>query len=186
MLPAILGLAQLAPSIIGLFTNNKTAAKAADTVSTVARAVTGQDTDQGALEALKADPNKLIEYQTAVSAHALAIYQEETKRLQAVNETIRAEAASGDPYVRRWRPTFGYCVALTWVALMGAAAYVIATNPAQAGNVITAMGNLSAMWGIALAVLGVAVHERSKDKQVAAGQMPTGPFAALANLLKRK
>lgn len=184
---ALLGLAQLAPSIMGLFTKNETAGRAAEVVSSVARTVTGKDTDDGALEALKANPALLVEYQRAVDAHALAIFQEETKRLQAVNETIRAEAASGDAYVRRWRPTFGYCVALTWVTLMGACSYVIVTDPAQAGTVIAAMGSLSAMWGIALAVLGVAVHERSKDKQVAAGQTPpAGPLAALGALLTRK
>lgn len=182
-MPALLALAQLAPSILGLFTGNKTATKAAEVVSTVAQAVTGQGTDEGALAALKADPAKLLEYQNAVNAQALSLYQEETKRLEAVNETIRAEAASGDPFVRRWRPFFGYCVALTWVALMGAAAWVIATEPAQAGNVITAMSNLSAMWAVALAVLGVSVYQRSVDKQVAAGAPPP---SLLANLFGRK
>jgi hypothetical protein len=179
MLPVILGLAQLAPAIMGLFSKNESASKAAEVVSSVARAVTGAPSDDDALQALKADPAKLLEYQNAVNAQALSLYQEETKRLEAVNATIRAEAASGDAYVRRWRPTFGYCVALTWVTLMGACSYVIVTDPAQAGTVIAAMGSLSAMWGIALAVLGVAVHERSKDKQVAAGQSPLGVFSGL-------
>jgi hypothetical protein len=187
MHPAILGLAQLAPAIMGLFSKSESANKAAEVVSSVAKAVTGAPTEDAALQALKADPAKLLEYQNAVNAQALSLYQEETKRLEAVNETIRAEAASGDAYVRRWRPTFGYCVALTWVTLMVACSYVIVTDPAQAGTVIAAMGSLSAMWGIALAVLGVAVHERSKDKQVAAGQTPpAGPLAALGALLTRK
>jgi len=38
---------------------------------------------------------------------------------------------------------------------------------------------LTPMWGIALAVLGVNVHKRSQDKQVAAGQAPSGILNAI-------
>jgi len=175
MIPAaIYALAQLAPTVLGLFTKDETATKAAEAVSTVAQAITGKSTNDDALAALKTDPKLLIEYQNAMNAQAISMYQEETKRLESVNATIRAEAASADPFTRRWRPFYGYVVALTWGGQMGAISYLVIAEPNQVAAIINAMVALSFMWVTALSVLGVAVHERSKDKQVAAGQQPAG------------
>ncbi len=81
-----------------------------------------------------------------------------------VNTTARAELATEDAYVRRWRPTFGYAVALTWTATMAALSWAIVTEPAQAPAIIAALVNTAPIWGIALAVLGVSVVKRSQDK----------------------
>lgn len=185
MLPAILALAQLAPSIMGLFTRDDTATKAAGIVSTVAKTITGANTDEGALETLKANPAMLIEYQKAINAHALGMYQEETKRLETVNATIRAEYTSCDPYVRRARPTFIYAMAASWTFQMAAISVAMVWKPEQAGPLITAATGLTTMWGVALAVIGVAVHKRTQDKQIAAGIAPTGPMDALKGIFKR-
>jgi hypothetical protein len=179
MAPAILALAQLAPTILGFFSKNETATKAAETVSSVARAITGTDTDEGALEALKANPALLVDYQRAIDAHALGMYQEETKRLESVNQTMRAEYTSGDPYVRRARPTFIYSMALSWTAQMLAISVLVIWKPEQAGPVIGALVGLGTMWSVALTIIGVAVHSRTKDKQVAAGQAPAGILSGL-------
>jgi len=194
MTPAILALAQLAPSILGLFTSNDTATKAAGVVSTVAKAITGKGTDEDALAVLKADPKLLIEYQQAVTAQAVALYQEETKRLEAVNATIRAEYASGDKYVARWRPTFGYVACITWllqgVIVFGVVAYVAVWQPDRLSRTLLAITQLvqalSEHWLYALAVLGIAVWKRSDDKQVAAGAPPEGPLGALKGLFAKK
>lgn len=85
--------------------------------------------------------------------------------LQAVNQSLRAEIASTDKYISRMRPTFGYIMAFTWAAQMLGIAYVIITNPLQAGALINAMSALSAIWGVALSVLGVYVYKRSEDKK---------------------
>jgi hypothetical protein len=106
----------------------------------------------------------------------------ETTRLSQVNKTMRAEAASDDGYVRRWRPTFGYAVALAWVVqafgIIGACLYAAIASPTEAGPIINAVGNmvsaLGMQWAVALSVLGVNVAKRSQDKQVAAGQQPGG------------
>ena len=45
--------------------------------------------------------------------------------LSEINQTIRAEVASQDKYVRRMRPTFGYLMALTWATQMFGIAYII-------------------------------------------------------------
>ncbi|MBL8639759.1 MAG: ribokinase [Alphaproteobacteria bacterium] len=82
-----------------------------------------------------------------------------------VNESLRAEAASNDPYVRRMRPTFGYIIAATWGAQMLALAYVIIFNTTEAISVIAAMAQLGTIWGIGLSVLGIYIYKRSEEKQ---------------------
>ena len=56
--------------------------------------------------------------------------------LTEVNQSLRAEVASEDRYVRRMRPTFGYLMALTWAAQMFAIAYVIVFDTDKAGVVM--------------------------------------------------
>ncbi|WP_275098066.1 3TM-type holin [Sedimenticola hydrogenitrophicus] len=116
----------------------------------------------------------------------------ETARLAEVNQTMRAEAASIDPYVRRWRPTYGYLTALAWFVQMTGFTFILGLvayqHPADLAAVVGALGSVLAallgLWGIALAVLGVNVTSRSKDKQVHAGQEPApGLMAALAKRL---
>lgn len=84
--------------------------------------------------------------------------------LSEINQSLRAEAASGDAYVRRMRPTFGYLMALTWAAQMFGIAYVIMFETDKAGVVMAAMGNLSAIWAVGLSVLGIYVYKRSDEK----------------------
>jgi len=105
----------------------------------------------------------------------------ETARLVAVNQTMRAETVSQDPYVRRWRPTFGYLTAAAWALQCGAIAWSIVASPEHGGTVAQTVTALTPMWGVALAVLGINVTSRSRDKQVAASQQPQpGILQALA------
>ncbi len=83
-----------------------------------------------------------------------------------INQSLRAEIASEDKYVRRMRPTFGYLMAATWAAQMLGIAYVIIFETDKAGVVMAAMSNLSAIWMVGLSVLGVYVYKRSDDKKM--------------------
>ncbi|KIL97494.1 hypothetical protein CCC_00555 [Paramagnetospirillum magnetotacticum MS-1] len=161
-----LGLAQFVPGLIRWIGGEdaEKAAKVADQVVGVARTVTGKSGGEDALAAVKADPALALQLQQAWMAHEIELSREETRQLAEINATMRAEAASEDNYVRRWRPTFGYAVALTWTATMGAVSWAIITEPAQAPSIIAALVNTSPIWGIALGVLGVAVVKRSQDK----------------------
>lgn len=85
---------------------------------------------------------------------------------QQINESLRAEVASPDAYVRRMRPTFGYLMALTWAVQMFAVAYVIVFRTDQSSLVIEAMESLGMIWGIGLSVLGVYVYQRSEEKKI--------------------
>lgn len=94
---------------------------------------------------------------------------------------MRVEAQSNDVVVRRWRPYFGYAVAISWFIQMMALSYIIIFRPEQSATVISALSELSVMWSVALSVLGVYVNKRSEDKAVAAGrELPIGIFGAVA------
>lgn len=86
--------------------------------------------------------------------------------LSQINESLRAEVASSDKYVRRMRPTFGYLIAVTWAAQMLALAWVIVFETEKAGLVINAMESLGTIWAVGLSVLGIYVYKRSEDKKL--------------------
>ena len=89
----------------------------------------------------------------------------EAAKIAEINKSLRKEVESQDMYVRRMRPTFGYLMAITWAAQMLGVAYIIAFEPARAGEVLQAMSSLSAIWAVGLSVLGIYVYKRSEDKK---------------------
>ena len=132
--------------------------------------VTDESTAQQAAAALQGDPSKLADYQRAVNEQAIAAMAEETKRLAIVNETARAEAASGDPYVRRMRPTWGYTMCASWAWIMVVIGAVLWRSPDQ----LTAnMPQIVTLFGIGLAVLGIYVNGRTQEKGAAGLTVPT-------------
>jgi hypothetical protein len=54
---------------------------------------------------------------------------------------------------------------VTWAAQMLAIAYVITFETEKSAFVITAMSNLSVIWGMGLSVLGIYVYKRSEEKK---------------------
>ncbi len=110
------------------------------------------------------------EQMAEANRHAEAMAELAMKERQAgiaeVNESLRTEVASNDPYVRRMRPTFGYLMALTWAAQMFGLAYVVIFETAQAAAVLQGMSSLSAIWAVGLSVLGIYVYKRSEDKKL--------------------
>jgi hypothetical protein len=111
--------------------------------------------------------------------------QAETNRLAEVNATMRTEVKADDAYVRRWRPTFGYLVAVSWALQSIAIGWTIVATPEEAGTVAQSITALTPMWSVALAILGINVHKRSQDKQVSAGQQPVGFMGALSAIRKK-
>lgn len=91
---------------------------------------------------------------------------ERKEAITQINESLRAEVASTDPYVRRMRPTFGYIIAMTWAAQMFAIAYVIVFETNQAALVIEAVQSLGTIWAVGLSVLGIYVYKRSEEKRL--------------------
>lgn len=116
-------------------------------------------------------PQELAE----ANRHAEKIVEMKINESQAayeqVNESLRAEVASNDAYVRRMRPTFGYLMAFTWAAQMFAIAYVIVFRTSESSAVLQAMESLSMIWAIGLSVLGVYVYKRSEEKKIMPGEV---------------
>ena len=175
----------LGDAISALFGDDKPAGQVAATVANAAVSVasqiagvpiTDEASAQQAAQAIQADPAKLAEYQRALNEKALAAMKEETARLLITNETARAEIASSDPFVRRMRPTFGYAMALTWTVQMMAASYTIVMQPARAAEVLNGIAATTALWGIGLAVLGIYVNGRTKEKGAQGLGLPSIPI----------
>jgi hypothetical protein len=142
--------------------DNPAAKAAADALDEVGGAVERGEIDPAQLAAA----NRHVETMTRIEA------ERDTALLAQVNRTMRTEALSEDAYVRRWRPTFGYAVALAWTAQTAGLTYAMVVTPAYAGELLAGMTHLSVIWGVALSVLGINVAKRSQDKAVAAGQLP--------------
>lgn len=162
---------------------------AGTTVGALVSSVLGVDNSPDEVhKALEADPDKLLKLREAELQQQQQLQQlmveSETKRMTEVNETIRAELASGDRFKSYWRPLFGYVMAITWGAIMLAATYQILFNADKAAGTINALGNLSTLWGIGLAVLGINVWKRSDDKALAYGQPSEGVMSAIATRIK--
>ncbi|MDT8383019.1 MAG: 3TM-type holin [Gammaproteobacteria bacterium] len=177
---AVLGLAEYVPGLVRLL-GGKKAADVADKALEVAQEITGIGDVNTAIDAIKKDPELRIKFQNAITPMVVAELEADTKRLESVNATMRAESQSGDKFTSRWRPFFGYIVAITWGMQMLAISIVIVWHPKEAAGLIAAMASLSVIWGVALSVLGISVHKRSQDKAIAAGQaLPIGIAGALA------
>ena len=168
----------------------------------------GTKNDPESLEvAINADPNAVLKLREIEDNNRTLLQQQlilaetariqanllaESDRLKTINETMRAETSSDDPYVRRWRPTFGYCAAAAWTAQVAgnmlALGYSLAI-PSEAAAVLTGAANINQSlivpWSVALGVLGINVAKRSADKAVAAGQTPApGIIASLTSRIK--
>ena len=176
----LLGLAaSVVPSIIGLF--DKKAGSVAEDVVKAGMELTGAATEEEAVGALNANPELLAKYKEKVLDIELAFYREDTKRMDIVNTTMRAEIAGSGIFKTGWRPAFGWVAAVSFgftvfgfLFLMG---WAVIENPENLSDLILAMEKIAAvmvsLWTVALTVLGVAVWKRSDDKKVATGE-PTG------------
>ncbi|MGF1761360.1 holin family protein [Photobacterium sagamiensis] len=111
--------------------------------------------------------------------HAELESEERKLSLTQQHATMQAELASNDPYVRRWRPTFGYAMCLAWSLLFFGLAFAMVFYPKQAAEVVNSVVALTPLFSVALAVLGINIHKRSLDKQVVAGKQPVGMVAGL-------
>lgn len=158
----------------------------------------GGDTDPSKMAAaIDANPQQAkIVLQKLQDDHQeeLAWISAQQAQAQQTGQTMRVEYGSTDPYVRRWRPTWGYVTAGAW-ALEALAIFTVAVIAAvmglhgqvdQASKLLGALTSLmyalSALWTIALAVLGINIVQRSRDKQTQAGQKP-GPLTEVGKLI---
>lgn len=119
-----------------------------------------------ALKMGQISPEQMAEANRHTEAVLTMKSEEYREAFKQINESLRAEIASQDPYVRRMRPTFGYIMAVTWAAQMLGLAYILIFDTIRAASILSAMGSLSAIWAVGLSVLGIYVYKRSEDKKL--------------------
>ncbi len=178
MISAAMGIARVVPEVAGWLGGDDAEATAEKVVET-AKSVTGTDSAEAARQSLETHPEQLARVREALLAYRARVLAEETERLKSVNATMRKEVAADDAYVRRWRPTFGYVVALAWLAQMAGLVYSMVAAPGRAAALVEAVTAMTPLWGIALGVLGINVAKRSRDKEVAAGKEPAASVPAM-------
>lgn len=133
-----------------------------------------RDAGRGLTNLSDAFKNGQVIHEQVVEANrhleVMAQLESETEKvaLSQINESLRAEIASNDVYVRRMRPTFGYLIAFTWAAQMFALAWVIIFETEKADLVIKSMESLGTIWAVGLSVMGIYVYKRSEEKKVGA------------------
>ncbi|MGD8325521.1 MAG: 3TM-type holin [Sphingomonadales bacterium] len=169
---AAFGIAKLLAPRIGHLLGGKEGEAIAQNLTETALEISGENDADTLHQKLLNDPGFLREMNRQFQELEIHILMEESARLSFINQSMQVEAQSNDAYVRRWRPTYGYLTAIAWFAMMAGSSaaifWAVVKDPEQAPVIITAMGTAlaqsSMLWGIALAVLGVSVHCRSKDK----------------------
>ncbi|MCC7082186.1 MAG: hypothetical protein IT530_16055 [Burkholderiales bacterium] len=180
LVPILLQAAQFVPQLLR-WAGAENAADVAEKVGGLAQSITGAETPELALERLRSDARLAEQFAMQAQALALAELDAEIRQLEAINATIRAEATSQDPYTRRWRPTWGYMTSVCWLVQTCAISWAIVMKPAEATQILEAVGSLSVQWITALSVLGVAVATRTSEKRAALGiPQPLGIKAAIA------
>ena len=107
-----LGLSKIVPGIVGFFGGDDAEQKAEKVIG-LAKQATGIDDPQEAVNAINANPELQVKMQELTNNLIIAEMQEVTKRLQAVNATMQAEARSEHWPQWSWRPFNGFMFGLT-------------------------------------------------------------------------
>ncbi|MDO6706143.1 3TM-type holin [Photobacterium sp. 1_MG-2023] len=156
----------------------------------------GVENTAAAIEAeLRVNPEALLKIKQLESDERIRLQElmfqhaklESGERQLAITQqaaTMQAEMASSDPFVRRWRPTWGYTLCLSWALMFFGLFFVMTFQPQEAANVVNAIVALTPLISIALAVLGVNIHKRSLDKQITAGVKPVGVLGGIRQAVK--
>ena len=150
---AAMALAQFVPQIIGWVSGKGSGAqKAAQKVVDIAQQITGQSSPDAAINALKSDPNLVLQYRKAILDHDLEMQKLVVQNETDINLTMQAEAKADHWPTYSWRPyngfLFGTTVFCTYFVLP-----VLKINP----PVIPVE-----MWMSWAAILGVASFFRGK------------------------
>lgn len=147
---------------------------------------------QAAVKLREIQSAERIRLQEITASQVLAEISAGTEQQKAVNETMRAELSACDPYRARWRPTFGYVMAFN-MAVMSIAFFAsvaaIIFAPESAGLISSGfadmVGAFVTIFSLGLGVLGVQVHQRSRDKRAAAGISEISTIDRIGGLIKR-
>lgn len=168
-----MGLSQFVPQLAKWITGSDKAEAVAQKAIDIAQAVTGKQSGDEAVTALRADPALVLQYRQAVLAQEVSFQQLAVQNADAINQTMRAEDASEHWPSYSWRPAIGFSFAL--LALVGgftaAVAYIgvmfFSVKPEVLSYLPALLGAEAAIMATMAPVLGVASWFR--------GQMQADP-----------
>jgi hypothetical protein len=160
-----------------------------DDPTEIARAI---DRDpEAAVKLQKVQSDERVRLREIASRQAIAEIEAETEQHRTVNETMRAELKGDSGYRAGWRPAFGYIMAFNMAVIslaFAAGIGAIIWEPANGKNIsegFSAMlGSFVTIFSIGLGVLGVQVHKRSKDKELASGIQKPGVLQRLGKAIQ--
>lgn len=147
-------LIKFAPTIAGWFGGEDAENKVEKAVG-IAQAITATRDPQSALDMLEKDGRLALKFEKAILAHEVALAQERTRRIEAVNRTMQEEAKSEHWMQWSWRPFNGFLFGLTL-----AGNYVVL--PLFERPVQTLPETVLMAWA---AVLGVTAWHRGMQKR---------------------
>lgn len=181
LLAIISGLASVVPAVADWIKGPK-AAKRAEEIAGVVKAVTGIADPVEGVAAIVQDPALAAEFKVKIAEIGLEYYREDTKRQEIVNQTMRVEYESKGVFKTGWRAFLGWCFSVGLgfflVAPVVAWLWLVFKEPGQLDDVLKSLTELvQAMSDPILytaAVLGVLVKKRSDDKDAAAGTVRPG------------
>jgi hypothetical protein len=187
---AISAASAIVPEIVSWIAGDDSG-KAAGKFIDVAKSVAGINDPQQAIAAIQADPALVAKLREGAIRVRLAEIDAEKAAFSEQHQTMRAELCSKDKFAARWRPFFGYVVAVSWAfQMIGLTLAILYTTIAQPGLTAVLVGSLAelsgslfAIWSVALAVLGVNIHKRSQDKVLASGEEPPSLARSLVGMV---
>lgn len=151
----------------------------------VLSSVLGTDNNPEAIaNAVRNDPQAAVKLREAELEHVAEmqrlLLQGEAQRLEAetqqmisVNKTMQAELQADGLFKSAWRPAIGWVMAAAFALIAAAMCYTLVQDPSQLPDVMDGIITLIIAMG---GVLGVNIHKRSQDKQIALTGKTSGLF----------
>jgi len=168
----------VAPSVIGGALAGGPLGAGAGLIKGIANEILGKDpeselTNEDAEKIIK-DPQLYIQFRIRLQEIELGKLRENTKRLETVNQTMRAESKSEHWPQFSWRPFNGFSYPLAVFAIY----FVLPLAGKAVPNVP------QWIWLGWLSILGVAVWDRGKEKRAKAGEETSGLIAGAIKAIR--
>ena len=180
---ALMAAKTFAPSLIGNLLGDKAEDVAEDVIG-IATKITGISDPNEAMTSITADPNLRLEYEKELLTYNVALAQEDTKRLEAVNATMQTEAKSEHWPQWSWRPFNGFMFGLTLFMNYGFPPIVNMFHKVSATHLVP--GVIPEFVFMAWAsVLGVTAWHRGVNKRIESGEAPKTAVGKLKGLVSR-
>ena len=170
LIPIAISLAaKFAPMLLGKLFGDKAEKTAGKVISIANGALGGGIAPENLLAAMEQDSAATLAFQKAANDLASKLYEEDTKRLKAVNITMQAESRSVSLAQRLWRPFNGFLFGISIWCDYFLAPIIISLTKSEL-NLAHVPMEVYLLWS---SVLGVTAWGRTKEKlkQISSGNI---------------